>query len=199
MQQRFLCNFAMVEAVFARLHEIEDAQRTAFASRIKHMQRLGFPPGTNTGKGRAAAYSAQHLFLIGFALELAQLGLATDAAIPLMQDNMDVVRDATKKAIEVRIEDINSPIIFIYFDPARLDPLMQSRGGGMVSIRGKFRYSTRDFGDLLLSGMGAERRFTVIALNKLIEDIGAAIVSFEPSEERNFLIELGQWAAGSDD
>jgi hypothetical protein len=198
VRQRFLCNFAMVEAVMAQLHEIEDSQRTAFASRIKHMQRLGFPEGTRTGKGRPAGYGAQQLYLIGFALELAQLGLATDAAIPLIQDNMETITRAAAEALDARF-NLGRPPIFIYFDPARLDPLMSSRGGGMVSIRGKFRYSTRDFGDLLLTGAGAERRFTVLAVSLLIEDIAAAIINFEPEEEKNFLLDLADWSGCSHD
>lgn len=196
MAERFLCNFAMVDAVMAALHEIEESQRSAFSNRIKHMQRLGYPSGTNTGRGRAAAYSAHQLYLIGFALELAQLGLTTDSAIPLMQDNFSTVATATSAAIRSRY-DLQLPCIFIYFDPARLDPLMESTGGGMTSIRGKFRYGTREFGDVLLAGSGAERRFTVIAVNKIIEDIEAAIRSFESPDAGSaefFVEDLMTWS-----
>ena len=193
MTERFVCNFSMVEAVLAKLHDIEDGQRSAFANRIKHMQRLGYPSGTNTGRGKAAVYSARQLYLIGFALELAQLGLATDAAIPLMQDNMETVARATVEALQARFKP-TSPPIFIYFDPARLDPLMTSPGGGMMSIRGKFRYSSREFGDLLLSGTGAERRFTVLAVNKLIEDVEGALTTYDLDAGSDFLEDLADWS-----
>ena len=97
MYVQFECNFAMVDHVLSKMHNIDSDHRSAFANRLKHLQRLGYPLGTNTGRGRAATYRAQHFFLLGLALELAQLGLATDSAIPIIYDNMKTIAAAADR------------------------------------------------------------------------------------------------------
>jgi hypothetical protein len=64
-----------VEEILARLNAIDEAGRVAFRARIKHFQRLGFPPGSNTGKGRPASHSAVTLLQLIFAFDLTQAGL----------------------------------------------------------------------------------------------------------------------------
>lgn len=79
--------FAQVEQALAQHHMIASERRSAFANRIKHLQKQGFPPGTNTGRGRAASYQVQHLFLLGVALELAQFGYTPERSIRLISNN----------------------------------------------------------------------------------------------------------------
>lgn len=80
--------FADVEDALARFHTISDEKRSAFANRLKHLQRRGFPPGVNTGRGRAADYAPHHVFLLAVALELNQLGAGPEAAIDLINGSV---------------------------------------------------------------------------------------------------------------
>lgn len=72
--------FADIEAALARLHFVAPSRRSAFANRLKHLQRLGFPPGVNTGRGRAADYHPEHLVLLALALELITFGYTPERA-----------------------------------------------------------------------------------------------------------------------
>lgn len=72
--------YGQVEAILAALYGIADDKRVAFQGRIKHLQRQGFPPGTNTGKGKAASYSFPQLMQMVIALELIQAGLMPQLA-----------------------------------------------------------------------------------------------------------------------
>ncbi|MBC2669700.1 hypothetical protein ACFOON_13040 [Novosphingobium piscinae] len=65
------------------MYGIPDSRRSTFAARLKHFQKLGFPRGTNTGRGHAAVYSAEHAFLLAFVLELNQLGHTPERSIAL--------------------------------------------------------------------------------------------------------------------
>jgi len=185
---QFLCNFAMVETVLAHIHDIEIEHRSAFANRIKHMQRLGYPTGINTGRGIAATYKAHHLFLLGLTLELAQVGLATDSAIPLLKENSDSIRSALQRALRHR-NNMDFDPVFLAFDPAKLSPLMKRDCRGPQSIRGKITYG----GQGVLGKLAKERRCVIIALTKLLTQIGAQLATFDSDEEEQFYDGLRIW------
>jgi hypothetical protein len=77
----FVLSFGQVESVLAALHKIADEKRVTFQTRLKFFQRLGFPEGVNTGKGKAAGYQAHHVLNLALALELLQLGLSGERQI----------------------------------------------------------------------------------------------------------------------
>lgn len=79
--------YADVEQVLARLSRIADDKRTAFKARLKHLQRLGFPAGANTGSGKRAVYDADMLFQLVMAVELIQCGLPPKLIVTVLNDN----------------------------------------------------------------------------------------------------------------
>lgn len=70
-----------IQDILSQKHEIADTNRTAFRGRIQHMQRLGFPTGVNTGKGRPASYAWRELLLLGLAFEYLEVGSTPDRSI----------------------------------------------------------------------------------------------------------------------
>lgn len=74
-------SYAQIDEALATAHGIPDHKRSAFLARIKHLQKLGFPPGVNTGRGRAAVYGIGQAFLLALGLELIQLGTNPERAI----------------------------------------------------------------------------------------------------------------------
>lgn len=79
--------YADIERVLARLNRIADDKRTAFKARLKHLQRLGFPTGANTGTGKRAVYDADMLFQLVMAVELIQCGLPPKLIVTVLKDN----------------------------------------------------------------------------------------------------------------
>jgi hypothetical protein len=79
--------YADVEGVLARLNRIADEKRTAFRARLKHLQRLGFPAGANTGTGKRAVYDADMLFQLVMAVELIQCGLPPKLIVSVLTHN----------------------------------------------------------------------------------------------------------------
>ena len=79
--------YADIERVLARLNRIADDKRTAFKARLKHLQRLGFPTGANTGTGKRAVYNADMLFQLVMAVELIQCGLPPKLIVTVLNDN----------------------------------------------------------------------------------------------------------------
>ena len=71
-------SYAQVADVLAAQHEVADANRVAFRGRLQHFQRLGFPAGINTGRGRSAKYGFGQVLMLALGLELIQFGLSPE-------------------------------------------------------------------------------------------------------------------------
>jgi len=84
-----LYGFSEVEAAIAVLHDVPAERRSAFSHRLKHLQRLGFPKGINTGRGKAATYLPEHVFQMAVAVELLQFGFTPDPAARTVTANLD--------------------------------------------------------------------------------------------------------------
>ena len=70
-----------IQEILTQKHHIADANRTAFRGRIQHMQRLGFPTGVNTGKGKRVPYTWRELLLMALAFEYLEIGSTPDRSI----------------------------------------------------------------------------------------------------------------------
>jgi hypothetical protein len=114
--------FADVEAALAQVHHIADPKRSAFANRLKHLQRLGFPEGVNTGRGRAATYLPEHVFLIAVALQLNEFGITPERAIKLISNSMGRIADGVMQAIDPDPLAVDRPI-YCHVPAAHLEDL----------------------------------------------------------------------------
>ncbi|MGB5725257.1 MAG: hypothetical protein WBM39_12675 [Parasphingorhabdus sp.] len=70
-----------IQEILAQKHRIAHANQTAFRGRIQHMQRLGFPTGVNTGKGKRVSYTWRELLLMALAFEYLEIGSTPDRSI----------------------------------------------------------------------------------------------------------------------
>lgn len=88
-----------IQEILSQKHNIDDANRTAFRGRIQHMQRLGFPTGVNTGKGKPAVYSWRELLLLGLAFEYLEIGSTPDRSIAEIIKIEDMLLAGVSKVI----------------------------------------------------------------------------------------------------
>ncbi len=80
-------SYADVEATLLALNHIAHDKRVAFRARLKHFQRLGFPPGANTGTGKRVVYTVGMLLKLCFAVEFAQAGMSPVRTVHILNDN----------------------------------------------------------------------------------------------------------------
>ncbi|WP_109356796.1 hypothetical protein [Sphingorhabdus sp. EL138] len=73
--------YAEILDILSTKHNVASAKKVAFRGRLQHFQRLGFPAGANTGKGKGVAYSWRELFLIGLALDCLEIGSTPDRSV----------------------------------------------------------------------------------------------------------------------
>ncbi|MEO6092333.1 MAG: hypothetical protein ABIT04_10365 [Novosphingobium sp.] len=117
--------FAHVEQALAAMHGVADDRRSAFQARLKHYQKKGFPPGLNTGRGRAATYHVEHALKLGLALEFNQMGLTPERAIHLIGQNEETIRLALLDAVQTNLAEDAWPV-FLCFDPVSLRDLQET-------------------------------------------------------------------------
>ena len=134
MDEAFTWSFGELEGVLAGVHGIDATKRTAFQSRLKNFHRLNYPLGFRATKGKAAAYSPLQIIDMALAVEMTQLGLPPERATwvlscnrwPTLMAVQMAARELAKNPLGFDIEngladDLLS--MFIFFDPAALNPL----------------------------------------------------------------------------
>lgn len=73
--------FKEIEAIFATRYGIEEKRLSPFRGRLQHLQRLKFPEGINTGKGKKAEYGWKQFAQLSLALDLIDLGYSPEKAV----------------------------------------------------------------------------------------------------------------------
>jgi len=80
-------SFAEVELALRGVHRIRPEKAVAFRARLKHLQREGWPLGTNTGTGTRANYTLNSLMQMAMALELLQSGITPKRAVAALKSD----------------------------------------------------------------------------------------------------------------
>lgn len=82
-----------VERFLSGFHDIADAQHSAYAGRLKHLSRGGFPAGISAGPGIPAQYDADQFFQMVVVTELWQFGVPPARAIALVSEAWPRLRE----------------------------------------------------------------------------------------------------------
>lgn len=122
--------FAAVVALLSDIHEVSEVRQSAFANRLKNLQRAGFPKSTKTGRGIAAAYDIEAVLNLLLAVELLQLGFPPERVIKILSTNISTVLTAAKYAGEQLSHAIDEPTLndisrdyFLLIDPVTLSDM----------------------------------------------------------------------------
>ena len=68
------------------------AEPSVVGSRFRYFQRLGFPAGTNTGRGKPASYELDQLLQILLAFELLAAGMSPTRVVRTLRTNWPRIR-----------------------------------------------------------------------------------------------------------
>lgn len=184
------------------MHSIADEKRSAFSNRLRHLQKLGFPPGTNAGRGRAVAYQTGHAIQLAIVLEMNQVGLSPERAIRLSAQHDARIRSAVHWAATKMMSGDDEPIL-LFFDPVVLADLRgeeewdETEATFDVSSQAEFRASIGDNTNL------RSRRYALInvtaVLYELSHRLGELVGKSDLSIVGEFRIcsDAGEWHDGS--
>lgn len=79
--QPFALRYPEVEALLSELHGVAPTGRVALMGRIKNLQRKGWPPGTNSGRGKPAEYDGEAVIKLLLAFEMGALRIPPDQVV----------------------------------------------------------------------------------------------------------------------
>ncbi len=192
-----------VSDLFAALHRIAPEKRTAFRGRLQHFQKLRFPPGVNTGRGKAAEYGAGSILSLAVALELVQLGVPPDRSVRLLTENLTHVVVASGIAGRWLDSGLDE-VMYLYLDPTALIGLMEE--GAEEEVSETFFYGSWPIVRTLMDrgGTGDLRRIALVNLTKLMTQICEKLDDALYSTSRtDFLSGVQDWTSerltGSDE
>lgn len=183
-----------VEQALAKLHRIAPDKRSNFAGRLKHYQRNGFPPGTNTGRGRAAAYRPEHLFMMGMALELNQFGASPERAMRQVLSNVTNMAETVKAVTRSRYIQALPNIMCVV--PAMA--LAELAEGDSWEEDMMFMPS-KELGSVArrIGTAAGPVRIAAMSLTGLLDRLCGAVMKTEELDERyEFFLGLIRWAKG---
>lgn len=134
MDEAITWSFGELDGVLAGVHRIDATKRTAFQSRLKNFHRLNYPIGFSATKGKAATYTPLQIIDMALAVEMTQLGLPPERATWVLSRNrwptlMAIKMAAAELAMHPAGFDPEKSLpddpfsMFLYFDPAALNPL----------------------------------------------------------------------------
>lgn len=153
----FPLSFGQVAETLSVAHLILPDRIPALRSRIKDFQRREFPPGLNTGKGRAANYTPDHLVLLGVAFQLLELGMTPDRICQLLRRTGEVILLEMRNNLARPIHRFSKHKTVIYFDPRGLSDLRDrdfeegSPGITIVTVDGLAMHLKKNGGDARLA------------------------------------------------
>lgn len=118
--------FAQVARALGQTYYVAEHKRAAFVARLQHLQKLKFPAGINTGRGRAAKYDVGHLLQLGIVLELSEFGLTPERAINVILRSPEVIGlTAYRLSKEAPLEEDDLGQTLLVFNPSVLSAAMR--------------------------------------------------------------------------
>ena len=183
LMQSFALRYPEVEALLAELHQVAPTGRVALMGRIKNLQRKGWPPGTNSGRGKPADYDMRAVIELLMAFELTALRIPPEQAVEVLRElgwhysaaelariGKDL-RDGKVESVERVMKLLNVAVLMI-FDPDGLETLREGSAQDPLGSPHPPWFLLEGEGelpDLLYSG----RRFAAVNVTRLL--INAAI------------------------
>lgn len=168
-QKPFALRYPEVEAILAEIHGVSSVGRTAFMGRIKHLQRKGWPPGANSGRGKPAEYGADALVRLLVSFELIALHVAPDQIVESLIDlDWSLAEAVCLDALAGDAESLTDTMVVLALDP---DGLSSLRGDGSAK-RAEWLSLPDDEGRLL--DMMARGRLITVNLSGVVANAAAA-------------------------
>jgi hypothetical protein len=88
----FGIGYGEIEVVIVQMSGLTD--RELIRRRFKYLQRMSYPPRSNTGRGRKAMLDLEQVLQVLVAIELMQVGASPTRAVRILRTNWDDLRPA---------------------------------------------------------------------------------------------------------
>lgn len=192
MHVAFSARFGEVEAALAALHAIASDKRTAFQARLKHFLRLGLLDDIKAGRGKAAAFDAQHILLFAVALELTQLGAGPESAVAMTKGSLGQLAQGVLDSRVPHPEQLKSAI-FCRATVSTLEDLSNWKDSLLGVQCGEAAYAT-DMLKIVATHPDGAFRISIFSLSALVLQLPGHIRANDDDYAAHFWTRLYEWA-----
>lgn len=105
--------YSELEDFLAEMHDVAPEKRIALRGRLKHFQRLGWPAGTNQGKGARVQYGLGQTLSLSIGMEMLQLGLTPERVVQQMGYSSSYLPNGFEAALDARADD-RDQILYVF-------------------------------------------------------------------------------------
>lgn len=181
--------YAELEEFLAQIHSVAPERRVALKGRLKHFQRLGWPAGTNKGKGARVQYGIGQTMLLAMGFELLQLGLTPERVVEQFRYAGSYLPRGFRQALDQYGAD-PEPIYYV-FSPESLAAL---RGDDYEAGIQSIMLSRGEVAKMLhLPGAWFTRRFAFIDMTELLRCYINHFVDKGLGDPQNLREHLDNW------
>lgn len=180
-------SYSQLEDFLADIHGVCDTKRTALKGRLKHFQRLQWPPGTNQGKGARVKYGIGQTLSLAVAMELLQIGLTPERIVEQLTTAGNYLPDGFYEAMDDQGPSADS--VFYMFSPESLQALR----GQSQAYEGfqSFLISQSQFHEMaMVANIFHLRRFAVLNLSEILKSF---ISHFKVRDFESLITGIKNW------
>ena len=161
--------YGELELFLAEIHKAAPEKRTALKGRLKHFQRLGWPEGTNKGKGARVKYGFGQTMMLAMGMELLQLGLTPERVVLQLRYSGGYLADGFAEALKQHGSDGDD--VYYIFAP---ESLIGLRGmddeEGTSGLRSAMAVKS-EIGEVFKTALfGASRRSAFINMSAILAE-----------------------------
>lgn len=191
----FPLSFKEVVVFLGAAHLIAISKLSKFEARIKDFQRRGFPPGLNTGKGKAAEYGAEQVILLMLAFELLELGMTPEKICSLLGiSGGTIVHEFRNICRRGRGTILKKNQTIVYFDPQGLSYLRDD-GDDFSALDPKIIVGVpSDLKRMFSDSINESKRLAVLDLFALVDVLLSCLISAKNCSIEEAVGSLLEWA-----
>lgn len=181
-----------LEDFLAEIHRVAPEKKTALKGRLKHFQRLGWPAGTNKGKGARVNYGIGQTMCLAIGMEMLQLGLTPERVVDQLGQAGSSLAEGFSDALKEYGYDPD-PIYYI-FDPESLNSLryqeFEKSRTGLQSLM----VSASKMEDVMnMASKHWTRRFAIINISGILDDYISYFIDKGLASPENLAQPLENW------
>lgn len=186
-----------LEDFLGEIHMVALDKRTALKGRLKHFQRLGWPAGTNKGKGARVNYGIGQTMSLAMGMEMLQLGLTPERVVEQLGRGGGSLAEGFSDALKEYGYDPD-PIYYI-FDPESLNSLReQEEGKFRTGLQSLMVSASKMETAMTMASKHWTRRFAIINISAILDDYISYFIDKGLAAPENLAQPLENWRALED-
>ena len=190
--------YKAVVQILSDCFDILEDQVIAFRGRLQHLQRLGFPPGVNTGRGKPSKYGWSELVLLRVAFEYLDMGGTPDRAAAELTKHKEELLEAVCSVVNsvyLTSEHRNSRH-FLKLELSALDSLKAGQssgcGLGILSLQQVEALFAPEPGDIV------EAHYAFVDLDKVITSLVDQVHKVSGADDPDTVTSIVEWSQSVD-